>query len=61
MPGAVPYTSTVALAKVTLPYALKLAYQGRQNACEQDPLLIKKRLNIDKGKVVLEEINEALA
>lgn len=28
MPGAVPYTSTVALTNVTLPYALKLANMG---------------------------------
>jgi len=28
MPGAVPYTSTMALVNATLPYALQLANQG---------------------------------
>jgi len=58
MPGAVPYTSTVALTNVTLPYALRLANQGWKAACENDPYLMKG-LNINQGKVVLEEINEA--
>ena len=36
MPGAVPYTSTVALTNVTLPYVLKLANNGWQSACRMD-------------------------
>ncbi|WP_159947513.1 alanine dehydrogenase [Polaribacter septentrionalilitoris] len=58
MPGAVPYTSTMALTNVTLPYILKLAKLGWEKACASDETL-HKGLNIVKGDVVYEEINEA--
>lgn len=58
MPGAVPYTSTLALTNVTLPYVLRLANQGWEAACEKDDMLAKG-LNIVKGKIVYEEIAEA--
>jgi alanine dehydrogenase len=58
MPGAVPYTSTMALTNVTLPYVLKLANLGWEAACEKDAYL-KRGLNIICGKVVYEEIIEA--
>ncbi|MBC6997630.1 alanine dehydrogenase [Cytophaga sp. FL35] len=58
MPGAVPYTSTMALTNVTLPYVLKLANLGWEKACEMDTSL-KKGLNITDGKVVYKEIIEA--
>ncbi|MBF4986005.1 alanine dehydrogenase [Nonlabens mediterrranea] len=58
MPGAVPYTSTVALTNVTLPYVLQLANYGWKKACSQNPSL-EKGLNIISGKVVYREINEA--
>jgi len=58
MPGAVPYTSTLALTNVTLPYVLRLANQGWEKACEKDAMLAKG-LNIVKGKIVYEEIAEA--
>ena len=58
MPGAVPYTSTLALTNVTLPYVLKLANNGWEIACEQDKTL-GKGLNILNGKVVYPEINKA--
>ena len=58
MPGAVPNTSTLALTNVTLPYVLKLANLGWEAACAKDSLL-KKGLNIVKGKVVYKEIIEA--
>ena len=58
MPGAVPYTSTVALTNVTLPYVLRLANQGWEKACENDETLAKG-LNIVKGEVVYKEIAEA--
>ncbi len=35
MPGAVPYTSTLALTNATLPYALKLANNGWVKACKE--------------------------
>jgi alanine dehydrogenase len=58
MPGAVPYTSTVALTNVTLPYVLRLANQGWEKACEND-VTLAKGLNIVKGEVVYKEIAEA--
>ncbi|MEQ8707107.1 MAG: alanine dehydrogenase [Phaeodactylibacter sp.] len=51
MPGAVPYTSTIALTNATLPYAIQLANKGWKQACkENEPL--KKGLNVIDGKVV---------
>ncbi len=58
MPGAVPFTSTVALTNVTLPYVLKIANMGWEKACEQDNG-IKKGLNIVLGEVIYKEILEA--
>ena len=55
MPGAVPYTSTLALTNVTLPYVLKIANLGWEKACELNPDL-NKGLSIVKGKVVYEGI-----
>ena len=58
MPGAVPYTSTVALTNVTLPYVLKLSNLGWEKATRKDTSL-QKGLNIVKGKVVYKEIIDA--
>jgi len=58
MPGAVPYTSTIALTNVTLQYVLKLANLGWEMACEVDASL-HKGLNIVHGEVVYKEILEA--
>jgi alanine dehydrogenase len=58
MPGAVPYTSTLALTNATLPYALKLANQGWKKACNDNGDL-KKGLNIVNGKVVYRAVAEA--
>lgn len=57
MPGAVPYTSTIALTNCTLPYALKLA-KGWKNACIEDEDL-RKGLNIIDGKIVYKGVAEA--
>ncbi len=57
MPGAVPYTSTMALTNVTLPYVLKLANLGWERAVESDESL-RKGVNIIKGEVVYDEIIE---
>ncbi len=58
MPGAVPYTSTIALTNVTLPYAIMLADKGWEQACrDNEPL--RKGLNIVKGEVVYKEVAEA--
>ncbi|NDV41762.1 alanine dehydrogenase [Flagellimonas sediminis] len=58
MPGAVPYTSTVALTNVTLPYVLKLANLGWRSACKMDKSL-SMGLNIVEGEVIYKEIAEA--
>jgi len=58
MPGAVPYTSTLALTNATLPYALQLANYGWKKACDMNPEL-RKGLNVVKGKVVYEGIADA--
>ena len=55
IPGAVPYTSTLALTNATLPYALHLANKGWQQACKDDSALAKG-LNIVEGKVVFKAI-----
>ncbi|PQJ77836.1 alanine dehydrogenase [Polaribacter porphyrae] len=55
MPGAVPYTSTIALTNVTLSYILKLANFGWEKACEKDKTLAKG-LNIVKGEIVYDEL-----
>jgi alanine dehydrogenase len=57
MPGAVPYTSTLALTNVTLPYVMKLANLGWKKACEKDQTLAKG-LNIVNGKIVYKEIED---
>ena len=51
MPGAVPYTSTLALTNATLPYAVRLANLGWKKACQENADL-RKGLNIIKGEVV---------
>jgi len=58
MPGAVPYTSTLALTNATLPYALKLAGQGWKKACSENTDL-KKGLNVIQGKVVYKAVADA--
>ncbi|BDD05797.1 alanine dehydrogenase [Aureibacter tunicatorum] len=58
MPGAVPYTSTLALTNATLPYAIQLANKGWVKACADDADL-KKGLNVIKGDVVYEAVAEA--
>lgn len=60
MPGAVPYTSTLALTNVTLPYILKLANLGWEEACVKYPDL-GRGLNIVKGEVIIDEIKKAFA
>jgi alanine dehydrogenase len=57
IPGAVPYTSTMALTNATLPYALKLADKGWQEACREDAALALG-LNVVNGKVVYEAVAE---
>ncbi len=58
MPGAVPFTSTVALTNATLPYAQQLAEKGWQKACAENAEL-KLGLNVVKGKVVYKGVADA--
>lgn len=58
MPGAVPYTSTLALTNATLPYALKLANNGWKKACKENEDLLKG-LNVVQGKVVYKAVADA--
>jgi alanine dehydrogenase len=58
MPGAVPYTSTLALTNATLPYAIKLANQGWVEACKASQEL-KLGLNVVQGQVVYKGVSDA--
>ncbi len=58
IPGAVPYTSTLALTNATLPYALQLADKGWRKACADNEEL-RKGLNVVEGKVVYKEVADA--
>lgn len=58
IPGAVPFTSTLALTNATLPYAVKLANMGWEKACEKHEDL-RKGLNIVEGKIVYQAVAEA--
>ena len=55
IPGAVPYTSTLALTNATLPYAIALANKGWQKACKDDAALAKG-LNVVEGKVTYKAV-----
>ncbi|QSE97163.1 alanine dehydrogenase [Fulvivirga lutea] len=58
MPGAVPYTSTLALTNATLPYAIQLANKGWKKACKENKEL-ELGLNIINGDVVYKAVAEA--
>jgi len=58
MPGAVPHTSTQALANATLPYAESLAEHGWKAAVRSDPALAKGVSTVD-GVLVSEPVAEA--
>jgi alanine dehydrogenase len=58
MPGAVPYTSTLALTNATLPYTLQLANKGWKKACAENEAL-QKGLNIANGKIVYKAVADA--
>ncbi len=58
IPGAVPYTSTLALTNATLPYAIRLADKGWREACKNDPGLADG-VNIVDGKITFKAVAEA--
>lgn len=59
MPGAVGRTSTIALCNATLPYAMKIANQGYEQAAAQDPGFAQG-INFIDGRVVNAAVAEAL-
>lgn len=59
MPGAVPYTSSIALNNATFPHALHIANKGYKQALTDNPHLLNG-LNICKGKVTNKEVAEVL-
>jgi alanine dehydrogenase len=58
MPGAVPNTSTHALTNVTLPYALRIADLGWQQACRTDAALARG-ISTCSGQLLSEPVAEA--
>jgi alanine dehydrogenase len=55
MPGAVPYTSTIALTNATLGYALQIANKGYKKALADNPALLKG-LNTYSGSVTYKAV-----
>jgi len=60
MPGAVPYTSTVALSNATFSYGLKMADNGLEAAAKMDPGLANG-INIYDHKCVNRNVAQSLA
>ena len=58
MPGAVPHTSTHALANATLPYVLNIANLGWRRAVRSDHALAEG-VNVVDGKIVYRPVAEA--
>lgn len=58
IPGAVPFTSTLALTNATLPYAVRLADMGWKEACKADKGLANG-VNIVDGEVVFPGVAQA--
>jgi alanine dehydrogenase len=58
MPGAVPATSTAALANATIKYALALANKGWELACADDDALARG-LNVHEGKIMYSAVAHA--
>jgi alanine dehydrogenase len=58
MPGAVPYTSTLALTNATLPYAIQLANKGWRKAV-QDNEDLRFGLNVVNGEICYKGVSDA--
>jgi alanine dehydrogenase len=58
MPGAVPFTSTVALTNATLTYAVQIANKGYKEAVASNPE-IRLGLNMIDGKITYKGVAEA--
>ena len=57
MPGSVPYTSTIALTNITLPYILNIANNGLKRALSSDNTLLNG-LNILDGKITHKGVSD---
>ncbi|MDE6197933.1 MAG: alanine dehydrogenase [Muribaculaceae bacterium] len=58
IPGAVPYTSTLALTNATMPYAVRLADMGWREACKADKGLAEG-VNVVDGKITYKAVADA--
>ncbi|MCD6569776.1 MAG: alanine dehydrogenase [Deltaproteobacteria bacterium] len=58
MPGAVPVTSTWALAEATLPYAIEIANKGLKEAAKDEALL--RGVNTFKGAITHPQVASSL-
>ncbi len=58
MPGIVPRTATLALTNATLPFIVRIASAGVEQAVRRDPGLAKG-VNVAKGKVTCKGVAEA--
>ena len=58
MPGAVPFTSTLALTNATLPYAIEISTSGWEGAVKKNNE-IKLGLNMADGKITYKHVAEA--
>ncbi|MCC8175200.1 MAG: alanine dehydrogenase [Bacteroidales bacterium] len=58
IPGAVPFTSTLALTNATLPYAIEIADLGWREACRRDPGLAEG-VNMVDGHITYEAVAQA--
>ena len=58
MPGAVPFTSTIALTNATLPYAVELANKGWEKAVQTN-LELKFGLNMVDGLITYKGVADA--
>ncbi|MCM1437221.1 MAG: alanine dehydrogenase [Prevotella sp.] len=58
IPGAVPFTSTLALTNATMPYAIRLANMGWKEACKADPGLAEG-VNVVDGEITFKAVAEA--
>jgi len=59
IPGIVPHTATFALTNASLPFILRLAELGPEQAVRTDPVLAKG-LNLADGRVACRAVAEAL-
>ncbi len=60
MPGAVPYTSTMALTNATLGYGLKIADFGLEEAARRDPTIVSA-INTYEGEITYPGVAEAFS